>query len=353
MADTKLNTPVVVNEYADDYDKGLLVPNNITVYSPKADKDRDNYGIVRWSDINSDIINAVEEHNINPDVHKDLFDSKVDKVAEHPGDGMIPATKGEIINNGGVTLSSSTTNLEENISKTVAVTPYGVSIVTNNIDSDEIVTKSQLDTKVDRVTVTEHATGTIDNLHTAPMTMRLMVNRASDGATGNVFVNPMFVVLRTPNTIFRVADSSVDLDIGDATFSVDGTAINYEKHGSGIFRVSNDQILYKDEHLATKNFVVDSDTVVKAYVDTKITEVKKAVPYVFDTFVNFISWLDGSYIREDGAVPSDLNIGDDILIVEENIPDYWVKSKSTPMSITNFAPYESGDYKPTITWLED
>lgn len=105
--------------------------------------------------------------------------------------------------------------------------------------------------------------------------------------------------------------------------------------------------------IATNNDIENAKTIVRAYVDEKIESVKKSAGYVFDTFANFINWLTGDYIREDGVLPSKLNIGDDIFIVEEGIPDYWVKSKSEPMGITNFAPYESGDYKPTITWLED
>ena len=58
------------------------------------------------------------------------IDTKVDKVTEHPGGGILPATKGEILSNGMLVIKSSTTNLEENISKELTVSPYGISIVT-------------------------------------------------------------------------------------------------------------------------------------------------------------------------------------------------------------------------------
>ena len=322
MAETKLNTPVVVNEYADDYDKGLLVPNNITVYSPKADKERDNYGIVRWSDIEDNTTKAVEDHNKSIDAHKDLFDSKVDKVSERPGENILPATKGEIISNGIVTIKSSTTNLEENVSKELIITPYGLSITSNGANPDDVATESQVDKKVDKETIRDISydslpggrfNGTVTNTFN---TEGIMSIESKAEGTNNDTIRLVF----------------------DATRS----KLTYNK--------TND-ISYNGE-VATQPYVDNKSVADRLYVDTKITEVKKAVPYAFDTFMNFIDWLTGTYVREDGAVPSDLNIGDDILIVEDGIPDYWVKSKSAPMTINNFAPYESGDYKPTITWLE-
>lgn len=63
--------------------------------------------------------------------------------------------------------------------------------------------------------------------------------------------------------------------------------------------------------------------------------------FVFDTKAHFLAWLSGSYVRQDGELPSNLEIGDDILIEEASVPDYWVKSKSNPMTISDFAEYES------------
>lgn len=63
--------------------------------------------------------------------------------------------------------------------------------------------------------------------------------------------------------------------------------------------------------------------------------------YVFETREQFISWLDGVYEREDSFKPELLNIGDIVLIEEMGVPDYWVKSKSSPMTINDFREYEA------------
>ena len=132
----------------------------------------------------------------------------------------------------------------------------------------------------------------------------------------------------------------------------DGSYIEYNKTGDEFNGeiVTRPYVDAKDE--LVKGYADAKDELVKGYVDNKVTEIKKSVGYVFDTFINFVSWIDGSYTRHDGVTVNDLNVGDDIFIAEEGIPDYWVKSKSNPMTIADFAPYESGDYKPTITWLE-
>lgn len=295
-----LDTPGIAS-----YDKDDFVLNNGKVHLLK------------------DIDEEIAKHNIDPDAHKNLFESKVDKVTEHPGGGILPATKGEILSNGMLVIKSSTTNLEENISKELTVSPYGISIVTNNIDSDEIATKSQVDKKVNIETIRD-------------VGYNLMPGGRFNGTVTNTFNTEGIMSIEskaegTNNDTIRL--------VFDATRS----KLTYSK--------TND-ISYNGE-VATQPYVDNKSVADRLYVDTKITEVKKAVPYAFDTLMNFIDWLAGSYIREDDAVPSDLNIGDDILIVEEGVPDYWVKSISTPMTIADFAPYESGDYKPTILWLED
>jgi hypothetical protein len=62
--------------------------------------------------------------------------------------------------------------------------------------------------------------------------------------------------------------------------------------------------------------------------------------YVFETEQDFFDWLRGTFTRQDGVIPSKLNIGDVILIKEKNVPDYWVDSKSSPMTIDDFSEYE-------------
>lgn len=62
---------------------------------------------------------------------------------------------------------------------------------------------------------------------------------------------------------------------------------------------------------------------------------------VFNTRDDFISWLDGAFVREDALKPVNLMVGDMVLIVEMGVPDYWVKSKNSPMTINDFAEYEA------------
>lgn len=59
--------------------------------------------------------------------------------------------------------------------------------------------------------------------------------------------------------------------------------------------------------------------------------------YAFETYANFIDWLAGTFERTDGILPTDLEIGDEILLVEPDKPDYWLKSKSEPITIADFA----------------
>ena len=71
--------------------------------------------------------------------------------------------------------------------------------------------------------------------------------------------------------------------------------------------------------------------------------------YVFETREQFIAWLDGTFVREDSFKPDLLNIGDVIFIEEMGVPDYWVKSKSSPMTINDFREYEAKIDIPEVT----
>lgn len=271
------------------------------------------------------------------------LDDKVDKTAEHPGGGVIAATKSEILNNGGIALSSSTTNLEENISKTLAITPYGVSIITNNTDSDAVATKSQLDKKVDKKIVTDKAISTIVNIDETSDILSIVVDGKTEGSVdyNSIQISPTQNKLEAYNSHKEQIGSLPPMYITERSYlkvTPSKVIVNHNGAEGVIARIDD---------------VDNKSTADRLYVDTKINAIKKSVGYVFDTYNNFFNWIDGTYVREDGLTTSDLNIGDDIFIVEEGVPDYWVKSKSYPMTITDFAPYESGDYKPTITWLED
>lgn len=71
---------------------------------------------------------------------------------------------------------------------------------------------------------------------------------------------------------------------------------------------------------------------------------------VFDTRQEFVDWLDGAFTREDNLTPSLLNVGDMILIVEMGVPDYWVKFKTDPMTLADFAEYEAKIEIPEVTY---
>lgn len=95
--------------------------------------------------------------------------------------------------------------------------------------------------------------------------------------------------------------------------------------------------------LATIPYVDNTSDILKDYVDDRITDIKKSVAYVFDTFEHFEQWLINSYERPDDATVDDLQLGDEIFIKEEGIPDYWVASTNKPFTLDNFVAYESGE----------
>ena len=380
MANTKLNTPVVVNEYADDYDKGLLVPNNITVYSPKADKEKDNYGIVRWSDIASDTNSKIEAHNINPDAHKEVFNTKVDKTSTHANSTGTIMNVGDTLGNVLVSVNDNSNGLDENslvINKEgiqlrgyhthteqvgsappfhvvndsgIDITPQEVTVKHSDGSKGRIATEKHVadiaDTKVDKnVTIPDRGNTSIySNGSDIKISATADVNTAVNKVHSDIDMNYSGLSLSSANSNNSDTDSDILLTPGFAVISstivrIKGQEVTAEKNGvQGIVAIMPDV----EESLKTS----------KLYTDSRINAIKKSVGYVFDTFNNFTKWIAGTYVREDGLTTSDLNIGDDIFIVEEGTPDYWVKSKSDPMTIADFAPYESGDYKPTITWLE-
>lgn len=65
-------------------------------------------------------------------------------------------------------------------------------------------------------------------------------------------------------------------------------------------------------------------------------------PFEFETKKDFEDWLSGTFTREDGRTVDDLLIGNDVYIVEKNVPDYWCKSVIKPFSIDkNFEEMET------------
>ena len=106
-----------------------------------------------------------------------------------------------------------------------------------------------------------------------------------------------------------------------------------------------DQAVLNSENIQDANNeigIIKNNYATKAYVENAIASVTigGVKTLVFDTEQDFLDWLGGTYQRPDGKTPSILNIGDTILIKELGVPDYWVSSKSDPMTINNFSEYE-------------
>lgn len=77
-------------------------------------------------------------------------------------------------------------------------------------------------------------------------------------------------------------------------------------------------------------------------VKDTIDGLKSTSAYVFDTYNDFINWLAGTFSRPDGVLPSNLNLGNEILLKETDKPDYWYSDNVTePITINNFSPFES------------
>lgn len=97
-----------------------------------------------------------------------------------------------------------------------------------------------------------------------------------------------------------------------------------------IFDVNGSGVKHNGDRLATEKIV-----------DNKISQIKKNIAYVFNDLETFKSWLDGDYSRPDGVVPSDLELGDNILLKEDDVPDYWLSNKTSNITFDDFTPWES------------
>lgn len=125
----------------------------------------------------------------------------------------------------------------------------------------------------------------------------------------------------------------------------------------GINEIKNQTTLNINNLESVKNELtgVKRDYATLKYVDDLYANISMggSKSYVFETREQFISWLDGAYKREDSFKPELLNIGDIVLIEEMGVPDYWVKSKSSPMTINDFREYEAKIDVPEVKLDED
>lgn len=148
----------------------------------------------------------------------------------------------------------------------------------------------------------------------------ILVGRASADQNGDNIVN----------TYQKKADNGLD--------TVNKTVV-------GGINELKDQAVLNAENIQNANQEITDikdDYATKVYVDNALAGVTigGVKTLVFDTEQDFLDWLDGTYQRADGKMPSVLNIGDAILIKELDVPDWWVSSKSDPMTINDFSEYE-------------
>lgn len=73
---------------------------------------------------------------------------------------------------------------------------------------------------------------------------------------------------------------------------------------------------YKDNDLAHPNILEVAQT-------AKSIALGKANSLCFETEKQLKDWIAGTFTRTDGKTTSDLKVGDNLYIVELNVPDYW------------------------------
>lgn len=155
--------------------------------------------------------------------------------------------------------------------------------------------------------------------------VRRNIGATSVGAVNSI-INDVNEITEEINTL-----KSDKLDASNSHSSIEWNDENLRiSVGGSIVDIKASGIVHDGNKLATENVV-----------DNKISQIKKNIAYVFDTLDNFKSWLDGNYDRTDGVTPSDLELGDNILLKEDDVPDYWLSNKSETITFDDFTPWES------------
>lgn len=136
----------------------------------------------------------------------------------------------------------------------------------------------------------------------------------------------------TQNTSDIADIESGAITVGKATNDADGNNI------ANTYQTKSNLVTGWGKVLSDTKY--PSERLVKTTIDGIISSGGKQ-SFVFDTQADFLGWIDGTFVRPDGKVVGDVNIADDILIKEQNTPDYWCSSKSNPMTIADFTEYET------------
>ena len=90
----------------------------------------------------------------------------------------------------------------------------------------------------------------------------------------------------------------------------------------------SDKYATSNEQMITKKFV-DFTRYTKDEIDDMIDAVNQKISGIkvsveFDTMQNFLDWLDGSFVQEDGKLPTDLQLLNNIIIREADSNNYQV-----------------------------
>lgn len=332
----------------------IKLPDDFTVFVPKATDD--NYGVVKLSQID-DKVNA---HNISPTAHQDIRDelaTKQDKLtagknieisndnvissvpAKYTAGENIEITDNDVINAKPYNISFDPhVILQQDLLTKVAAAPqdyvftYNSSLV-NSVPRvyryayksvpDDIIVYTNVTDKVYKLTITSKNNELVVNLDSAPLGKTYTAGSNIDISDSDV--------ISAKNVVSTDSDS---IQTTKGELNVPGVYLGGKHLTEAGVSANGKTISYPD-------ITADDTFATKNNVDAQIAGIRKNIAYTFDTYIHFTQWLEGKYTRDDGVVAESLDIGDSIYIAETNIPDYWVYTKHSPMTIDDFKPYES------------
>ena len=332
----------------------IKLPDDFTVFVPKATDD--NYGVVKLSQID-DKVNA---HNISPTAHQDIRDelaTKQDKLTagkniEISDDNVISAVPAKY---------TAGENIEITDEDVINAKPHNISF------DPHVILQQDLLAKVVAAPQDYVFTYNASLMNYVPQVYRYAYKSVPDdiivytNVTDKVYKliitsknNELVVKFETePLGKTYTAGSNIDISDSDVisaknVVSTDSESIQTTKgelNVPGVYlggkHLTETGVSANGKTISYPDITADDTFATKNNVDAQIAGIRKNIAYTFDTYIHFTQWLEGEYTRDDGVVAESLDIGDSIYIAETNIPDYWVYTKHSPMTINDFKPYES------------
>ena len=332
----------------------IKLPDDFTVFVPKATDD--NYGVVKLSQID-DKVNA---HNISPTAHQDIRDELATKQ-----DKLTAGKNIEISNDNVISAVPAKYTAGENIDITdedvINAKPYNISF------DPHVILQQDLLTKVFAAPQDYVFTYNASLMNGIPRVYRYAYKSVPDeiivytNVTDKVYKliitskNNELVVKFETEPLGKTYTAGSNIDISDAdvisaknVVSTDSESIQTTKgelNVPGVYlggkHLTETGVSANGKTISYPDITADDTFATKNNVDAQIAGIRKNIAYTFDTYIHFTQWLEGKYTRDDGVVAESLDIGDSIYIAETNIPDYWVYTKHSPMTIDDFKPYES------------